>query len=132
VCGAFERLAQRLAAAEAGIDWEWQTQVNADLEARLAQAEARCDEAKRTIEHKYLTNELVPVELLRATEQRLAAAEAEVSAMSVTMSQTNLAMIDLQRQLGTATELLRGAVASGALSIMCDDFLAKAKEVCGE
>jgi hypothetical protein len=39
-------------------------------------------------------------------EGKLAAAEAEVSAMAVTMAETNLAMVDLQRRLATAEGLL--------------------------
>lgn len=61
---------QRLIARESEAD---------QLAARLAAAEARYEQTKRVVEHKYLTNEFIPVELLRATEQRLAVAEADAS-----------------------------------------------------
>jgi hypothetical protein len=55
-CERCAELQQRLAAAEAGIDWEWQTQVNADLEERLVilerendELQAQLDSAKRLL-----------------------------------------------------------------------------------
>jgi hypothetical protein len=41
------------------------------LRAKLVIAEAKFDQAKRIIEHKYLTNELIPIELYRAAIQEI-------------------------------------------------------------
>jgi hypothetical protein len=42
-----------------------------ELRAKLVIAEAKFDQAKRIIEHKYLTNELIPIELYRAAIQEI-------------------------------------------------------------
>jgi hypothetical protein len=54
---------------------------------------------------------------------KLAAADAEVSVMAVTMSQTNLAMIDLQRQLAAAEATNINNVANWQLR--CEELQAK-------
>jgi Mg-chelatase subunit ChlI len=57
-------------------------------------------EASETYRNSLLDRLTLSEELLRE------AAEAEVSAMAVTMAETNLAMVDLQRRLATAEGLL--------------------------
>jgi DNA repair exonuclease SbcCD ATPase subunit len=148
-CERCAELQQRLAAAETEVARlgrcnDQLSRTHAEIinsqNANLAAAEARCDEAKRTIEHKYLTNELVPVELLRATEQRLAAAESRIAELTEQLAFRNKAW---RERLAAAEALLREACevwkethmysheTSLKLIPVSTTWYDRAKEVCG-